>query len=281
MKVRDAITCSSARFFGNPSTFDRGLLASGAVFLGMERTVLEERMQDYSSIYSKSAIELSSNSALEPLFKYFLAVSPSSKVKSRVISADSPALLTSPAAKADETLQFQPVSPQNSVALSKRSVKPRSHDAAPFPVASAHKESASRAFETKCIAKCQALNAAAQALPPGFMEAAQASVRINDLAKRATQLIALENQIHETIEIAFEEAVKDLEAQFGAERNALQKVHHIFLLAASSLYLCSQSFFCRRSTKKNRASHTPTSRSIGAFQQDTLPQSRDHRRRGK
>lgn len=237
-------------------------------------------MQDYSSIYSKSAIELSSNSALEPLFKYFLAVSPSSKVnKSRGISADSPALSTSPAAKADETSQFQTVSPQNSVALSKRSVKPRSHDAAPFPVASAHKESASRAFETKCIAKCQALNAAAQALPPGFMEAAQASVRINDLAKRATQLIALENQIHETIELAFEESVKDLEAQFGAERNALQKVHYLFPLAASSLYLCSQSFFCRRSTNKNRASHTPTSRSIGAFQQDTLPQSRDHRRR--
>jgi hypothetical protein len=241
----------------------------------MERTVLEERMQDYSSIYSKSAIELSSNSALEPLFKYFLAVSPSSKVKNRAISAHSPALSTSPAAKADDshTLQFQPVSPQNSVALSKRSVKPRSHDAAPFPVASTHKQSASRAFETKCIAKCQSLNAAAQALPPGFMEAPQASVRINDLAKRATQLIALENQIHETIEMAFEEAVKDLEAQFGAERNALQKVHYPFLLAASSLYLCSQIFFPRRSTKKNRGSHTATSRSIGASQQGTLPQS--------
>jgi hypothetical protein len=199
---------------------------SQAFFKAMEKTVLEERMQDYSSIYSKSAIELSSNSALEPLFKYFLAVSPSSKVKSRGISPDTQAATTNlnAATRVDETSKFQPVSPQTSVALSRKSLKPRSQAPTPFPVAPAHKGSASRVFEAKCLAKCQALNASTQALPPGFMESAHASVRINDLAKRAAQLIALENQIHEAIEISFEEAMKDLESQFNAERSALQKV---------------------------------------------------------
>ncbi len=181
-------------------------------------------MQDYSSIYSKSAVELSSNSALEPLFKYFLAVSPSSKVKSRGISPDAQAPATTAATRVDETSQFQAVSPQISVALSRKSLKPRSQANTTFPVAPTHKDSASRVFEAKCLAKCQTLNTSAQALPPGFMESPQASVRINDLAKRATQLIALENQMHEAIEISFEEAMIDLESQFNAERSALQKV---------------------------------------------------------
>jgi hypothetical protein len=199
----------------------------------MERTVLEERMQDYSSIYSKSAIELSSNSALEPLFKYFLAVSPSAKVKSRGISPDPPARASiTPGTKGDEASQFQPISPQTSVAMSKKSVKSRSETSAPFKVASTHKDSVSRVFEAKCSAKCQALSASAQALPPGFMEAVQVSARINDLAKRATQLIALENQIHEAIEISFEEAIQDLESQFNAERSALQKVRYLPLFAS-------------------------------------------------
>jgi hypothetical protein len=63
------------------------------------------------------------------------------------------------------------------------------------------------------------------------MEATQASVRVNDLAKRASQLITLENQIHEAIETSFEEAMKDLEAQFSAERSALQKVTSLFMPA--------------------------------------------------
>lgn len=183
-------------------------------------------MQDYSSIYSKSAIELSSNSALEPLFKYFLAVSPSSKGKSRGMSPP-PNPATVPA-KHNESLEIQLASPQNSSALSRKSVKPRSQAASPFTVAPAHKESASRVFEAKCIAKCQTLNAGSQSLPPGFMESAQASARMNDLSKRASQLIALENQIHEAIELIFEEAMKDLEAQFNAERIALQKVRFMF-----------------------------------------------------
>ena len=56
------------------------------------------------------------------------------------------------------------------------------------------------------------------------MESTQASVRMNDLVKRAAQLIAVENQIHEAIEIEFEDAMKGLESQFTAERIALQKV---------------------------------------------------------
>ena len=63
------------------------------------------------------------------------------------------------------------------------------------------------------------------------MESTQASVRVQDLAKRASQLIALENQIHEAIETAFEEAMKDLESQFSAERSALQKVPLLFMPA--------------------------------------------------
>jgi hypothetical protein len=188
----------------------------------MERTVLEERMQDYSSIYSKSAVELSSNSALEPLFKYFLAVSPSSKGKSRGISP--PAAPAANPAQPKQTSEIQLASPQHSAALTRKSVQPRSQAASPFHAAPPHKDSAARAFEAKCIAKCQSLNAGSQSLPPAFMESVQASARLSDLARRASQLIAVENQIHEAIEIAFEEAMKDLESQFSAERMALQRV---------------------------------------------------------
>jgi hypothetical protein len=194
----------------------------------MEKTVLEERMQDYSSIYSKSAIELSSNSALEPLFKYFLAVSPSAKGKSRAVSP--PPAPSVASAKFDESPHFQLTSPQTSDLPSKKAFKPRPQAQSTFPVPSNRRESASRVFEAKCTSKCQALSESSQALAPGFMEASQAPLRMNDLAKRATQLIALENQIHEAIETTFEEALKDLESQFNAERVALQKVCLLLLL---------------------------------------------------
>lgn len=197
--------------------------------LAMEKTVLEERMQDYSSIYSKSAVELSSNSALEPLFKYFLNVSPSSKGKSRGISPP-PAVASNPA-KLDEVSQLQLPSPQNSPNPSRKLTKSRAQTSSPLLVAPKQKESVCRVFEAKCITKCQSLNAASQALPSGFMEATQASVRVNDLAKRASQLIALENQMHEAIETSFEEAMKDLESQFSAERSALQKVTSLLMPA--------------------------------------------------
>ena len=189
----------------------------------MERTVLEERMQDYSSIYSKSAIELSSNSALEPLFKYFLAVSPSSKSKGRESSSPPPAPVTNPAGL-DEISISQLVSTQNSAARPRKLAKPHSPAPSFSPVARAHQESAARVFEAKCVTKCQTLNAQSLAPAPGFMESTQASVRMNDLVKRAAQLIAVENQIHEAIEIEFEDAMKGLESQYTAERIALQKV---------------------------------------------------------
>jgi len=117
----------------------------------------------------------------------------------------------------------QPISPQPSAGHPRKSAKP--HSPAPFfPVAQAQQDSAARVFEAKCIAKCQTLNAQSLAPAPGFMESSQASVRMNDLVKRATQIIAVENQIHEAIEIEFEDAMKDLESQFTAERIALQKV---------------------------------------------------------